>query len=151
MRSDEPELITDRAIDTARILERGRDGISGAIVLFEGQVRNHHQGRSVDYLEFETHRPLAEKMMRAILEDARKKWSLNRAECVHRIGRVNVSENAIVILTAAAHRADAYEANCYIIDRVKREVPVWKREFFSDGTVEWSRSEAQSGVSGIAG
>lgn len=150
MRSDEPDLITDRVIDVVRILKNGRDGVSGATVLFDGQVRNHHQGRSVDYLEFETHRPMAEKIMRAILEDARRKWSLNSAVCVHRIGRVDIGESAIVILTAAAHRAEAYEANRYIIDRVKREVPVWKREFFSDGSVEWSRSEAESGVSGIA-
>lgn len=83
---------------------------------------------------------MTEKMIASILEEAKVKWSLNKAVCVHHTGRVEILGCAVVVITASAHRSAAYEANQYIIDRVKHEVPIWKHEFFTDGTSEWGEN-----------
>ena len=134
------ELVTDKKIDLARVLELGHDHRSGALVFFSGEVRNLNEGKEVLYLEYESHRSMAEKMIRAIVEEAKRKWDLNFALCIHREGRVELSECAVVVLTASVHRGEAYSANRYIIDRVKYEAPIWKREFFADGTSKWGKN-----------
>lgn len=113
---------------------------SGAVVLFSGEVRDNNKGKEVSHLEYEAYAPMAEKMIAEILDSAIKKWNLNQAACVHRIGMLAVSECAVVVITGAAHRAEAYTANQYIIDRVKNEVPIWKHEYFTDGTSEWGQN-----------
>lgn len=113
---------------------------SGAVVLFSGEVRDNNKGREVTHLEYEAYEPMAEKMISDILEEASLRWNLNQAVCVHRTGKVEISGCAVVVITGAAHRAEAYDANRYIIDRVKNEVPIWKHEFFADGTSEWGQN-----------
>lgn len=110
---------------------------TGAIVMFSGEVRHENKGRMVEFLEYEAYESMAELGIQEILNNARKKWSLNHALCVHRLGRVEISECAVLVLTASTHRADAYDANRYIIDSVKHNVPIWKKEYFTDGTSEW--------------
>jgi molybdopterin synthase catalytic subunit len=132
--------ITDKPLDYATLFADFRDPNSGAVVLFSGEVRGNNQGKSVDRLEYEAYVPMAESMIASILDEATSKWSLNKAVCVHRIGKVEVIECAVVVITSSAHRASAYEANKYIIDRVKHEVPIWKHEFFTDGTSEWGEN-----------
>lgn len=112
---------------------------SGAIVLFSGEARNHHAGRGVEILEYEAHEDMAESYLEGILSDAKEKFSLELARCVHRVGRVEIGQSAVVVVTAAAHREEAYAANRYIIDRIKSEAPIWKKEFFQDGTSEWGK------------
>lgn len=134
------KFITDKPLDYSTLFADFRDPNSGAIVLFSGEVRGSNQGKSVDRLEYEAYVPMAESMIASILNEAIDKWNLNKAICVHRIGTVEVMGCAVVVITASAHRASAYEANKYIIDRVKHEVPIWKHEFFTDGTSEWGEN-----------
>jgi molybdopterin synthase catalytic subunit len=110
---------------------------AGAVVLFSGEVRDTNRGKAVAYLEYEAHAPLAEKVIAEVLLAAREKYSLRVALARHRTGRVAVGETAVVVVTASAHRGEAYAANQYIIDRIKREAPIWKREYFTDGASEW--------------
>ncbi len=129
--------ISEHPLDILSLLSGAHHPKAGAIVLFSGEVRNHNLGRSVDYLEYEAYIPMASKMIREILDEAKAKWPLNIAIAQHRIGKVEVGESAVVVITASPHRREAYEANRYIIDRIKHEVPIWKCEYFSDGTRKW--------------
>ena len=122
------------------LFEKFRNPNSGAVVLFSGEVRDNNKGRAVTHLEYEAYEPMANKMIDEILEDAISRFKLNQAVCVHRLGRVEISGCAVVVITGAGHRKEAYDANRYIIDKVKNEVPIWKHEFFADGTSEWGQN-----------
>ena len=117
-----------------------RNPNSGAVVLFSGEVRDNNKGREVTHLEYEAYEPMANKMIDEIVDEAITRFSLNQAICVHRLGRVEISGCAVVVITGSGHRKEAYDANRYIIDRVKNEVPIWKHEFFADGTSEWGQN-----------
>jgi molybdopterin synthase catalytic subunit len=127
-------------ISYSALFDGFRNPDSGAVVLFSGEVRGNNKGRDVTHLEYEAYEPMADKMIAAILEEAISRFGLNQAACVHRLGRVEISGCAVVVVTGAGHRKEAYEANRYIIDRVKNEVPIWKHEFFADGTSEWGQN-----------
>ena len=129
--------ITDQPIDLNLLLVEAHHKEAGAIVLFSGEARNQSKGKKVESLEYEAFVPLAEKMMDEILETACQKWDLKFASCVHRVGKVGISEPAVCVITSSMHRKEAYTANQYIIHRVKHEVPIWKKEVFVDGTSEW--------------
>jgi molybdopterin synthase catalytic subunit len=105
--------------------------------LFSGEVRNHSKGKAVTHLEYEAHASMADKMIREVVEAAKEKFNLHHAVCIHRVGKVAVCETAIVVVTASSHREEAYAANRFIIEKVKHEAPIWKNEFFEDGTSEW--------------
>ena len=124
-------------LDMAGMLAGAHHPAAGAVVLFSGEVRDNNRGRAVSFLEYEAHGPLAEKVIEEVLSAAREKYSLRVALARHRTGRVAVGETAVVVVTASAHRSEAYAANQYIIDRIKREAPIWKREYFTDGASEW--------------
>jgi molybdopterin synthase catalytic subunit len=109
-------------------------------VLFSGEVRDNNKGRAVTHLEYEAYEPMANKMIDEILQEAISRFKLNQTLCVHRLGRVGISGCAVVVITGSGHRKEAYDANRYIIDRVKNEVPIWKHEFFTDGTSEWGQN-----------
>jgi molybdopterin synthase catalytic subunit len=129
--------LTKEQLDLGKIFSNFHHPAAGGIVLFSGEVRNHHQGRSVAFLEYEAYEPMAEKMITRILEEAKKKWELHLAFCMHRLGRLEISDSAIVVLTATSHRSEAFEANRWIVDRIKHEAPIWKKETFTDGTFDW--------------
>ena len=124
-------------LDVVSLLTEAHHPEAGAIVLFSGEVRNHNNGMGVDYLEYEAHEAMAEKMIKAIIADACEKWPLKIAVAQHRTGKVTVGETAVIVITASAHRSEAYEANQYIIHRIKHEATIWKCEYFSDGTKLW--------------
>jgi molybdopterin synthase catalytic subunit len=127
-------------IQLDEVLKASHHPKSGAVVLFSGEVRNDNKGREVTHLEFEAYVPMAEKMIGRILEEARSRFGLNLAVCIHRLGTVEINECAVVVVTGGGHRKEAYAANRYIIDRVKGEVPIWKNEFYADGTSEWGHN-----------
>jgi molybdopterin synthase catalytic subunit len=108
----------------------GRDG---AVATFLGLVRNHHQGRRVLYLEYEAYEPLARNTIERIAGEAAARWPGTRLALHHRIGRVDIGEASVAIVAASPHRAEAFAACRYAIERVKQILPVWKREFFEDG------------------
>lgn len=131
--------VTERPIDLAAWRSRLDHPQAGGLVMFEGVVRNHHQGRSVRHLDYQGYAPLAVRVGSDILAAARSRWPLLAALGCHRIGHLEVGEAAVWIGTAAAHRTEAFAACAWIMDEVKARVPVWKRETFADGAVEWSQ------------
>jgi len=133
----EVNYITSEPIDLAGLLAASHHPEADAVVLFSGDVRDNNLGRNVSYLEYEAQEAMASKLISEILEEAKLKWKLNIAIAQHRIGKVGVSEAAVVVITATPHRREAYEANRHIIDRIKHEVPIWKCEYFADGTKLW--------------
>ena len=129
-------------IDMAGMLAGAHHPGAGAVVLFSGEVRDNNRGRIVSHLEYEAYAPLAEKMIEEILVTAKDRWSLQIALAQHRTGIVAVGETAVVVITASAHRSEAYAANRYIIDRIKHEAPIWKCEHYADGTHERRLADA---------
>jgi molybdopterin synthase catalytic subunit len=113
----------------------GRAGSEGAVVTFVGLVRNHNAGRSVRYLEYEAYEPLALRAFQRIADEIGRRWSEVALGLHHRVGRLEIGEASIVIVTRSAHRAAAYAASRYAIERVKQIAPIWKREFFDGGDV----------------
>lgn len=129
--------LSAHTIDILAMLAGAHHPKAGAVVLFSGETRDNSHGKDVDHLEYEAQEAIAENMIAAILQQATEKWRLNIAMAVHRTGKVAVSETAVVVITASAHRSEAYAANRFIIDKIKHEVPVWKCEYFTDGSKEW--------------
>lgn len=109
----------------------------GAVVTFDGIVRNNFEGRTVRYLEYEAYAEMAEKKLAEIGEEVRRKFPVGEIAMVHRIGKLEIGESSIVIAVAAPHRHAAFEACAYAMDRVKEAVPIWKKEFFADGEDHW--------------
>lgn len=131
------KYLSEHSINIAELLASAHHPGAGAVVLFSGETRDYSKGKKVDYLVYEAQETMAAKMIANILEEAKKKWLLHIAVAVHRTGKVKVSETAVVVITASAHRSEAYAANRFIIDKIKHEVPVWKCEYFTDGSKEW--------------
>jgi molybdopterin synthase catalytic subunit len=110
-----------------------RDGTDGAVVTFLGLVRNHHVGRRVRYLEYEAYEPLALNAFVRISDEVHDRWPGVRLAVHHRVGRLQIADASVAIAAAAPHRADAYAACRYAIERVKQIAPIWKHEFFEGG------------------
>jgi molybdopterin synthase catalytic subunit len=107
----------------------------GAVASFLGLVRDHNQGRRVSYLDYEAYEPLAVRALNRIVDEAREAWPSARLGVHHRIGRIELGEASIIIVAASPHRADAFAACRYMIERVKQIVPIWKHEHFEGGDV----------------
>ena len=112
-----------------------RDGAEGAVVMFLGLVRGRNLGRSVQYLEYEGYEPLALRSFERITVEIGARWPGVRLALHHRLGRLGLGEASVAIATASEHRADAFAACRYAIERVKQITPIWKREFFDGGDV----------------
>ena len=124
-------ILLDRLI-AAVSLEAG-PGTNGAVATFVGLVRNHHQGRRVQYLEYEAFEPLARRALERIAAEAAERWPPTALAVHHRVGRLTIGEASVAIVSASPHRADAFAVCRYAIERVKQIVPVWKHEFFENG------------------
>lgn len=135
--------ITQGVIQTSQIAGQLKAGEDGAVVVFEGIVRNHSKGRRTIYLEYEAYEPMALRKMMEIAQEAHQTFPVDRIAMVHRIGRLEIGETSVAIIVASAHRKEAFEACRYAIDRLKQIVPIWKKEHFEDGAV-WAESEAGS-------
>lgn len=129
--------IHDRVIETASMIAAAQDINAGAMVVFTGTVRAASQGKNATGLFYEAYTEMAEILLKEILAQAIEKFNLINASCQHRIGQLGLGETAVVVITSSEHRKEAYDANQYIIDRVKFELPIWKNEFYTDGTKEW--------------
>lgn len=137
--------ITAERIDPATIRARVADPAAGGFCSFEGWVRNHHQGKEVDCLEYEAYAALAEKEGARIVEEAVAKFDLHHVICLHRTGRLEIGELAVIVCVSSSHRDAAFGACRYIIDEVKSRVPIWKKEFFSNGEAGWVRCDHCAG------
>lgn len=134
--------ITHSTIDLQRITGIVTNPESGAIDIFIGTTRNNAGGREVLSLTYEAYEPMALKIMAQLEDEARSRWPLHRVAIVHRLGVVDPGEASVVIAVSSAHRKEAFEACRFLIDRLKQDVPIWKKERFVDGTEEWSGSPA---------
>ena len=119
---------------------------AGAVIVFEGTTRNHHEGREVIRLEYEAYPGMAEAEMSKIEGEIRHRWPDARVAMAHRVGVVPIGEASVVIATSAPHRDMAYAASRYAIDTLKRTVPIWKKEVYSDGSVWKQNAEVTDGT-----
>jgi molybdopterin synthase catalytic subunit len=129
-------FLSSISIDLAALLARVESPSHGGIVWFVGQVRDHQQGRSVTRLEYSAYGTMAEEECARIVAEAETKWPV-RVALQHRIGTLEIGDAAVAVAAAGAHREEAFAACRFVIEEVKRRVPIWKKEFFVDGTVEW--------------
>lgn len=129
--------ITDQPIDPERLRARLEDPACGALVTFEGRIRNRNEGQEVLRLEYEVYRPLAQREGQGIIDEALARFDIAQAACVHREGRLELGEAAVIVMVGAAHREAAFDACRYIIDEVKRRLPIWKKEHYADGQAHW--------------
>jgi molybdopterin synthase catalytic subunit len=139
--------VTRETIDLNGLLARAKNASAGAVLLFSGDVRDHSEGRAVDFLEYETHESMAQKQVAEIVMEAKSRWDLHYVEVIHRFGKMRISDCSIGIVVASSHRKDAYEASRFIIDTVKKSVPIWKKEHFTNGQAIWVEGCEASSVS----
>lgn len=132
--------LTSDPLDRESLRQEVSDPAAGAVLIFEGTVRDHSDGLSgVVALEYEAQASMAGKIISAILAETAGEIPVRKLAVRHRLGRVELGEPTIIIAVSASHRDEAYRASRRIIDRIKHEAPIWKREILADGTGEWSR------------
>jgi molybdopterin synthase catalytic subunit len=132
--------LTRQRIRAKSLVEWVRTAEAGALITFDGCVRNHSHGRRTLYLEYEAYEVMALGKMREIAAQMSTKFAIDRVAMVHRLGRLEIGETSVFIAVSAAHRAPAFEACRFAIDTLKRTVPIWKKEYFADGAV-WAEGE----------
>jgi MoaE-MoaD fusion protein len=132
--------IVHEKIDSASVLAEIKRPEDGAVVTFEGIVRNHSRGRRTLFLEYEAYEQMALKELESLATQARSHFQIREAAIIHRLGRLEIGETSVLIVVASAHRAAAFEACRWLIDTLKRTVPIWKKEHFEDGAV-WADGE----------
>lgn len=137
------------AIDVSAVESAVADPSCGAVLLFLGAVRNHHAGRDVARLTYSGYEPMALANLERIVRELEADGDRLRVSIVHRLGDVPVGEPSVVIAVASPHRAAAYDASRIALERLKKEVPIWKREHYADGEVVW-REEEPLGNSAVA-
>jgi len=136
----EVRMVRER-IDTEAVVGRLKRPADGALVIFDGVVRDNTRGRHTLYLDYEAYEAMALKQMEFLAVEARTRFGVRGASIVHRLGRLEIGETSVLIVVAAAHRGAAFEACRWIIDTLKKTVPIWKKEYFEDGVV-WADGEA---------
>lgn len=129
--------VTTEPLSVQQLNDLVKRSSDGAVVTFDGIVRDNFDGRAVRYLEYEAYVEMVEKKMAEIGTEVQQKFAVGEIAMMHRIGRLEIGESSIVIAVAAPHRHAAFEACAYAMDRVKEDVPVWKKEFFADGDDHW--------------
>ncbi|HEY3520912.1 MAG TPA: molybdenum cofactor biosynthesis protein MoaE [Rhodanobacteraceae bacterium] len=129
--------LSEAAIDPVALLRKLENRGIGAVVTFEGRVRDRNEGRAVRGLAYEAYAELAEVEGARILDEARSRFDTTQALCVHRVGDLVLGELAVWVGVSAAHRDAAFAACRYVIDEVKARVPIWKREHYVQGEAEW--------------
>ena len=129
--------LSETPIDAAALRITLEDPAAGGCVTFEGWVRNHNEARAVTRLDYQAFAPLAEGEGEAILAEATARFALRAARCVHRVGALAIGDMAVWVGVSADHRDAAFAACRWIIDEVKRRVPIWKNEHYSDGESGW--------------
>ena len=138
-------LITRDPIYAAELSKQLRAPEDGAVVIFEGIVRNHSRGGATLYLEYEAYEPMAIRKMEELGSEAKQKFSIDGIGIIHRLGRLEIGETSVATIVTAAHRRPAFEACQFAIDRLKQTVPIWKKEYFADGAV-WAEGEGQTRI-----
>ncbi len=142
--------LTRVTIDAAQVARQILRGEDGAFVNFEGVVRNNTKGRATKYLDYECYEAMAVKMMAEIGRDIAKNHAIGRIAIIHRLGRMEIGETSVAVIATAPHRRPAFEAALEGINRLKKTVPIWKKEYFADGEVwvdgEWDDDIVRAGL-----
>ncbi len=125
--------ITENPIQTEDVIQKVESRNAGAITVFIGTVREMTNGKRTLYLEYQAYKSMAEKKLNEIGNEIEKKWPNTKVAITHRIGRLEISDIAVVIAISSPHRNNAYDANRYAIERIKEMVPIWKKEVWDDG------------------
>jgi molybdopterin synthase catalytic subunit len=128
--------LRESALDVGEVLAAMDDATSGGLALFVGRVRDHHHGLAVGGLEYSAH-PTALEALRRVCSDVAEQYDVHALAAVHRTGRLDIGDIAVVVATASAHRGTAFDASRALIDTLKAEVPIWKHQLFADGSEEW--------------
>jgi len=136
----EVRIVRER-IDTEALVARLKRPTDGAALIFDGVVRDNTRGRRTLYLDYEAYEAMALKQMESLAVEAQSRFAVRGVSIVHRLGRLEIGETSVLIVVAAAHRGAAFEACRWIIDTLKKTVPIWKKEYFEDGAV-WADGEA---------
>lgn len=131
------EITSDPIDDLAGLMAAVRSDADGAVILFTGVVRDHHEGRPVSELRYDAYAEMATAVLRRICQDVAARYEIGDVAILHRIGQVGIGEVSVAIAVAAPHRDPAYRASREIIERLKHEVPVWKKERYADGGESW--------------
>jgi molybdopterin synthase catalytic subunit len=139
--------IVDEPIDGLALEDEVRTDADGALIVFRGVARRHSRGRDVVHLEYEAYPEMAEKVMAQIGDEMLGRWPISRVAMVHRTGVLEIGQASVMIAVSAPHRAEAFEATSYAIDRLKQIVPIWKKEVWSDGS-QWIGWEHESQTHG---
>lgn len=129
--------LVEGPLDARALEEEVRTDADGAVVTFQGVTRDHHHGRAVRHLAYEAYAEMAQQAMAAIFEDALARFDVTCVRATHRLGTVPVGEASVVVVVAAPHRAAAFDACRYLMDRLKADVPIFKRETLADGEARW--------------
>jgi molybdopterin synthase catalytic subunit len=132
--------ITDDVIPAEEIVLESKAGADGAVCVFDGIVRDNTRGRKTLYLDYEAYREMALEQMRALAEESLERFGVRDVALVHRLGRLYVGETSVLIVVASAHRGAAFDACRWLIDTLKKTVPIWKKEQFEDGAI-WADGE----------
>jgi molybdopterin synthase catalytic subunit/molybdopterin converting factor small subunit len=132
--------LTREAIDAGKLIAAAKGGEDGAVVVFDGIVRNNTRGRRTLHLDYEAYEEMAAKQMAELAAQARERFGVRQVAMVHRLGRLEIGETSVLIVVASAHRGQAFDACRWLIDTLKKTVPIWKRETFADGAV-WAAGE----------
>jgi molybdopterin synthase catalytic subunit len=125
--------ITEAPIEINDVVKKVTRREAGAISTFIGTVREFTHGKRTLYLEYQAYKPMAEKKLAQIGEEIERKWGNTACAIAHRIGKLDISDMAVVIAVSTPHRKDAFEASSYAIERIKEIVPIWKKEYWEDG------------------
>lgn len=132
--------LSSQPLDTDTLRSKLTSAQAGALVSFEGRVRNNNEGKAVVRLEYEAYAAMAEKEAARIIEETRRQFGIIDLYCVHRVGSLSIGEVAIWAGVLAGHRGEAFSACRYLIDEIKARVPIWKKEFYADGSTSWVNS-----------
>jgi len=135
------KLISMQSISAAELVQEKEFPHCGAVVCFEGRVRNHHRGRQVSKLYYESYKTMAIKVLKDLVAEVEGEWEDCEISACHRIGELKIGEVAVAIAVWAPHRREAFEACEAMIDRIKERVPIWKKETYQDGQSDWVRCE----------
>jgi len=134
--------VTREPIDIESLINEAEHPECGAVLTFSGTVRNHHAGRKVERLTYEAYEEMALSEIEKVVAEAHRQWpDLKKAQAVHRFGEMGIGESSVFITVATPHRAEGFAALRFIIDTIKRNVPIWKKEHYEDGVSDWLHPE----------
>ena len=142
-------LVTRESLNPETVTATVRQEANGGVVTFLGTTRGDNDGRRVLYLEYEAYEGMAEKMLGLIAQEICQRWGISDVSIAHRFGRLEIGEVSLVVAVASPHRQEAFQACLYTVDRIKENVPIWKKEVYEDGE-EWIDIQGQHDSSPVA-